>query len=260
MDFPKAVIKYGGHAMEVPELTSAFEKDVRELYEDSWSFILVHGGGPQIDGLLQRLHIQSEFVDGLRVTDDAAMRVVEMALCGTVNKSVVRDLEKNGLKVAGISGQDGKLLVARQISAALGRVGKVKIVNIAILRALLDGGFIPVVAPVGLDEEGNAININADSAAGAIAGALQADYFVLISNVPGVAGEDGKLIKEIDRNEIMGLRKSNVIRAGMIPKVDACIHALELGCKRALILDGTKPGSLKRFLLHNEPLGTMICL
>lgn len=258
MSNPKVVIKYGGHAMDMPALARAFHKDIYDLYQEKWHFVIVHGGGPQINDLLEKLHIKTEFVDGLRVTDAAAMAAVEMALCGAVNKSVVRDMEKMGLKAVGISGEDGGMLLARPINPALGRVGEVFRVNVDLPHALIESGFIPIIAPVGVDEEGKAININADTAAGALAGAMRADYFALVSNVPGVLDRQGKLIRQINVKDAEALREEGVITAGMIPKVAACVHALERGCRRALILDGTKQGSLRRFLHGNEPLGTLI--
>lgn len=252
------VIKYGGHAMEKPELSRAFAEDLTLLAGQGTHFVIVHGGGPQISSLLKRLHIESRFADGLRVTDEAAMEVVEMVLCGQVNKVVVSELARRGVPAAGISGRDGGLLRARQKNPALGLVGEIISVNPTLPRCLLDSGFVPVVAPVASGPEQEALNINADTAAGALAGALDAEYFVLISDVPGVLDGKGSLIPELDGAQITTLREAGVISGGMIPKVEACMHALAAGCRRALILDGRAPSSLRRFLCEGAPLGTVV--
>lgn len=252
------VIKYGGHAMEKPELSRAFAEDLALLAAQGMRLVVVHGGGPQISALLERLHIESRFADGLRVTDAAAMEVVEMVLCGQVNKAVVSELAARGVAAAGISGRDGGLLRARRKNPALGLVGEIVSVDPALPRCLLDAGFVPVVAPVASGPEHEALNINADTAAGALAGALNAEYFVLISDVPGVLDGQGDLIPRLDAARIAALRQSGVISGGMIPKVEACAGALAAGCGRALILDGRAPSSLRRFLLEDAPLGTVV--
>lgn len=252
------VIKYGGHAMDKPDLSSAFATDLAQLSEQGMGFVVVHGGGPQISALLKRLNIESHFVDGLRVTDAATMEAAEMVLCGQVNKAVVNEFARQGVRAAGISGRDGGLLRARVKNPALGLVGTVEAVDPALPRCLLDGGFVPVVAPVASGPDGEALNINADTAAGALAGAIGAEYFVLISDVPGVLDADGRLIPSLNRKEIQKLRETGVITGGMIPKVEACLNALDAGCQRALILDGRSPSSLRRYLLDDAPLGTVV--
>lgn len=253
-----AVIKYGGHAMDLPELQGAFGDDLREMRKDGWNFVIVHGGGPHIAKLLDRMRIRSSFVDGLRVTDEAVLEVVEMALCGQVNKEVTRGLERQGVAAVGISGEDGCILTARTKSTELGRVGEVINVNPALILTLLEGGYVPVIAPLGLDKEYKPLNINADTAAGAIAGAIKADIFVLLSDVPGVLDEDGKLIGTLDNARIASLRQAGVIHGGMIPKVQACLDAIACGSKKAIILDGRQPNSLKNFLQGNTVKGTVI--
>lgn len=252
------VIKYGGHAMDNPDLSRAFAGDLALLAGQGMRFAVVHGGGPQISALLERLHIESRFADGLRITDAAAMEVVEMVLCGQVNKAVVSQLAARGVAAAGISGRDGGLLRARRKDPALGLVGEVVSVDPALPGCLLDGGFVPVIAPVASGPDHEALNINADTAAGALAGALHAQYFVLVSDVPGVLDGQGRLIPRLDGARIAALRQSGVISGGMIPKVEACTAALAAGCERALILDGRAPSSLRRFLLEDAPLGTMV--
>ena len=181
-----------------------------------------------------------------------------MVLCGQVNKAVVSSFSRHGVRAAGISGRDGNLLRARRKNPALGLVGEVTEVDPALPRCLLDAGFLPVVAPVASGPDGEALNINADTAAGALAGALAAEYFVLISDVPGVLNADGRLIPGLNRAEIARLKEDGVISGGMIPKVEACLNALDAGCSRALILDGRAQSSLRRYLLDDAPLGTVV--
>jgi acetylglutamate kinase len=239
-------------------LAKAFADDLAELAARGTRFVVVHGGGPQITALLKRLNIESRFVDGLRVTDAATMQAVEMVLCGEVNKAVVSSFLRRRVRAAGISGRDGGLLRAEVRNPVLGLVGEVRSVNAALLECLLDGGFVPVVAPVASGPNGEPLNINADTAAGAIAGALRAAYFVLISDVPGVLDADKRLVLELDRVAVARLKNEGVISGGMIPKVEACLNALSAGCPRALILDGCAPSSLRRCLLSGEALGTVI--
>ena len=257
MSTQTVVIKYGGHAMDKDELNAAFADDMAFL-QQSMRLVVVHGGGPQINALLNRLAIESRFEKGLRVTDADTMQAVEMVLCGQVNKSVVSRFLQHGARAAGLSGRDAGLLRARVKDPVLGLVGEVEKVDASVLACLLDGGFLPVVAPVASGPEGQALNINADTAAGAVAGALHADYFVLISDVPGVLDADKKLIPSLDRARIAELLEAGVINGGMIPKVQSCLHALDEGCSRALILDGRQPSSLRRYLLDGEPLGTVV--
>ncbi|MDR3358319.1 MAG: acetylglutamate kinase [Desulfovibrio sp.] len=252
------VVKYGGHAMNDDALAAAFADDLARLAVRGTRFVIVHGGGPQITGLLERLNIESRFVDGLRVTDAATMRAVEMVLCGEVNKAVVSALSRRLVRAAGISGRDGGLLRAEAGNPALGLVGEVRSVDPSLLECLLNGEFVPVVAPVASGPDGGPLNINADTAAGAIAGALRAAYFVLVSDVPGVLAASKKVVPELDRAAVARLKDEGVISGGMIPKVDACLNALSAGCRRALVLDGRAPSSLSRCLLNGEPLGTVI--
>lgn len=252
------VIKFGGHAMDKEALCAAFAEDLAFLSAEDTRCVVVHGGGPQISALLERLHIESRFENGLRVTDEATMQAVEMVLCGQVNKDVVRRFAAHGVRAAGISGRDGGLLLASVRQPSLGRVGEVDKVDPALVECLLAGGFVPVVAPVASDAAGQPLNINADTAAGALAGALHADYFVLISDVPGVLDGEKRLIPTLDRARSQSLMAEGVICGGMIPKVGSCLHALDAGCRRALILDGREPGSLRRYLYEDAPLGTVV--
>ena len=252
------VVKFGGHAMDKEDLCAAFAGDVALLRRNGVPLTVVHGGGPQIGALLQRLHIESRFEKGLRVTDEETMRAVEMVLCGQVNKDVVARLAAAGCRAAGISGRDGGLLRARVKDAALGLVGDVTDVDADLLFCLMEGGFVPVLAPVASGPQGQALNVNADTAAGAVAGALGAGCFVLISDVPGVLDGEKRLLPRLHREEVGRLIENGVINGGMIPKVASCLHALDRGCGRSLILDGRQPSSLARCLREGEALGTVI--
>ena len=232
MDSAPVVIKYGGHAMTVPELGRAFAEDMSGLVHEGGRFIVVHGGGPQISALLKRLSIESHFVDGLRVTDDATMEAVEMVLAGQVNKAVVGLFEGYGLSCCGISGRDGGLLKAVVERPELGRVGGIPSVRPGLLSCLMDGGYI--------------------------ARPLQAGYFVLMSDVPGVLDKNHVLLPRLTRKDIEDLKADGTISGGMIPKVDACLSALDHGCRRSLILNGSEPSALRRYLTGGEALGTVI--
>ena len=258
MDTALVVIKYGGHAMDDPALSVSFAGGLARLSARGMRLVVVHGGGPQINSMLGRLNIPSRFEHGLRVTDEATMEVVEMILCGRVNKSVVSLFSRHGVRAAGISGKDARLLTAGQLNEALGLVGEIQSVNPALVTTLLDAGFVPVIAPVAGGADSQSYNINADTAAGALAGAMEADYFVLISDVPGVLDADKRLIPGLTRREVAKLVQEGVVHGGMIPKVLSCLHALDEGCKRALILDGRAESSLERYLLEGASLGTVV--
>ena len=250
------VIKYGGHAMDDAELNARFAQDVAALMAQGKRIVIVHGGGPMISGMLKRLGIESVFKDGLRVTDAATMQVVEMVLSGAVNKAVVSLFERNGARAVGFSGKDGSCLVAQQISADYGLVGNVTKVDPALFKLALDAGYVPVIAPVAVYAAGEALNVNADSAAGAVAGALKAHCFVLVTDVPGVLDGEGRLMPELTRAEVDAHTASGVISGGMIPKVRSCLHAMDLGVTRAMIVDGRKPGNLADCLLGRSGVGT----
>ena len=257
MNNATVVIKYGGHAMDKPELCTAFATDLAQLSAQDMGFVVVHGGGPQISALLKRLNIESRFENGLRVTDEATMAAVEMVLCGQVNKAVVASFAAHGARAAGISGRDGNLLRAVVKNPALGLVGEVEAVDPALILCLLEGDFVPVVAPVANGPDGQALNINADTAAGALAGALAADYFILISDVPGVLDAEGRLITSLTRAEIEKLRAEGVITGGMIPKVKCCTEAIVAGVRKVFIINGEIPHAILIELLTDEGLGTM---
>ncbi len=244
--------------MDDPALRAPFAQSVVNLVRKGMRVVLVHGGGPHVNKMLQRLEIESHFVDGLRVTTAETMDVVEMVLLGQVNKAVVSLMQEAGGNAVGICGIDGMLLQGEVLREELGLVGQVNKVNSAVVEALLQGSFIPVIAPVAKGPQGQNLNVNADTAAGAVAGALQADYFVLVSDVPGVLDAEKNLLPQLNTQSIDQLKADGIIYGGMIPKVDSCLHALQAGCKRALILDGRAEASLERYLLQDEALGTVI--
>ncbi len=247
--------------MDHEDLRTPFAQSIVHLVKQGMKVVLVHGGGPHITSLLSRLHIESRFEAGLRVTDAPTMEAVEMALCGQVNKAVVSLLQAAGGQAVGICGKDGGLFTAQILREELGLVGDVPQVNTALIHCLLDKNFIPVVAPVAsnaADTGGMGLNINADTAAGALAGALQADYFVLVSDVPGVLDGEKKLLPALNTQSIDKLKEEQIIVGGMITKVDSCLFAVQGGCIKALILDGRAESSLQRYLLQDEALGTVI--
>ena len=252
------VIKYGGHAMDDPALSEPFAEGLARLSARGMRLVVVHGGGPQINHMLGRLNIPCRFEQGLRVTDEATMEVVEMILCGLVNKRVVSQFLRHGVRAAGISGRDARLLSAVQLDEKFGLVGEIQGVDAALVACLLNGGFVPVIAPVASGAEGQSYNINADTAAGALAGAMEAEYFILISDVPGVLDAKRRLIPSLTRRDVAKLVQEGVVHGGMIPKVLSCLHALDEGCKRAVILDGRAESSLERYLLEGAPLGTVV--
>lgn len=235
------VIKYGGHAMLEPELRESFARDVVLLKYVGMKPVVVHGGGPQIATQLERMGKKAEFVDGLRVTDDETMEVVEMVLGGTVNREIVGLVQRAGGRAAGLTGCDGSLLrVEKKLKNGrdIGRVGHVIDVDPTALEAVSEGGFVPVIAPIGLDENGQTYNVNADEAAGAIAVALGAEKFILLTDVEGVADGEGNRISQLTEELARKLIAEEVIGGGMIPKVECCLGALEGGVSRSHIIDG----------------------
>ena len=267
------VVKFGGHAMVDQRLADLFARDVVLLKHLGVNPVIVHGGGPQIGKLLERLGIASRFEDGLRVTDDATMDVVEMVLSGAVNKTIVRAINKAGGKAVGLSGSDANLLRARKAEHRrknsdsqieqmidLGFVGEPEAVDPALLNLLAqkDADFIPVVAPVGIGEDGARFNINADSAAGAIASALRASRLLLLTDVAGVMNKEKVFIKTIAQKEIAGLIADGTAIGGMIPKLETAAKAVEQGVGAAVILDGRAPHALLMELFTEHGAGTLI--
>jgi acetylglutamate kinase len=264
------VVKYGGAAQAEKDLQAPFAQDIVLLKYVGINVVIVHGGGPQIGETLKKIGKASEFIEGLRVTDEETVGVVEMVLAGSTNKGIVRLINRLGGNAVGLSGSDAGLTSARKLTLSrkgddgeeheydLGQVGEVKQVNPAIIHHLADGGFIPVIAPLGVGEDGSVYNINADSAAGAIAGALQAEKFILLTDVPGILGKDKNLISTLGRSEVETLKDSGVIQGGMIPKVNACLDAISSGVNKAHILDGRVPHAVLLELFTDEGIGTEI--
>jgi acetylglutamate kinase len=267
------VIKYGGHAMVDEALSEAFARDVVLLKHLGANPVIVHGGGPQIANLLDRLGIQSEFRDGLRVTDDATMEAVEMVLSGPINKSIVRAINAAGGKAVGLSGSDGDLMrvtkatrTQRDASSEiekvvdLGYVGEPDKIDISVVNALMesDKGIIPVIAPVGVGEDDRRYNVNADTAAGAVAAALQAKRLLLLTDVAGVLDKQGELMREIRRDRVDTLMQDGTITGGMIPKLETAAKAVNMGVGGAVILDGRAKHALLMELFTEHGAGTFV--
>lgn len=257
------VVKYGGNAMLNEELKQAVMEDIVLLSTIGIKVVLVHGGGPEINKMLEKVGKESKFVDGLRYTDEETMEVVQMVLTGKLNKDIVGILLQKGGKAVGLSGVDSGLLRAVKTTKDLGFVGEVTQVHPEILISLLDKGFIPVVSTVALGEQGDdsRYNINADTAAAKIAVALKAEKFVQLTNVPGVLrniDDSSTLIKRIEKTALGSLKATGIIAGGMIPKIDCCMTALEGGVPRTHIIDGRVPHSLLIEMFSDRGIGTMI--
>ena len=265
------VVKYGGHAMGDERLADMFGHDIALLKQVGVNPVVVHGGGPQINDMLKRLKINSTFVDGLRVTDAAMVEVVEMVLAGTVNKQVAGLINRAGALAVGICGKDGGLIRARKLQRTvrdpdsriereldLGFVGEPQHVDVRVIHALTGAGLIPVIAPVGMGDDGQTYNINADTVAGAVAGALGATRLLMLTDVPGVLDRDKKLIPELTVAEGAEAIASGVITGGMIPKVENCVEAVKQGVRGAVILDGRQPHACLLELFIEGGHGTMI--
>ncbi|MBP1749455.1 MAG: acetylglutamate kinase [Deltaproteobacteria bacterium] len=253
------VIKYGGAAMEEESLKKEFAKDVALLKYVGINPVIVHGGGPMIGRMLKDLQIPTRFVDGLRVTDEKTLQVAEMVLSGSVNKEIVKNINDMGGKAIGLSGKDGRLLVAKQVEGKdIGLVGEIVTVNVAIIKDISKHGYIPVIAPIADGVDGKAYNINADAAAGSIAAALSAEKFILLTDVEGVMNADGKLISMLKRSEIEKLIDDNVVTGGMIPKVICCTDALKAGVREAHVVDGRVPHAILLEVFTDSGIGTEI--
>jgi len=265
------VVKYGGHAMGEEALADEFGRDIALLKQVGINPVVVHGGGPQINAMLSRLKIQSTFVDGLRVTDAAMVEVVEMVLAGTVNKMVAGLINRAGALAVGICGKDGGLIRARKLTRTrrapegaieqaldLGFVGEPEHVDVRVIHALTGAGLIPVIAPVGVGADGATYNINADTVAGAIAGALGANRLLMLTDVPGVLDRDAQLMADLTVEQIDAMRADGTISGGMIPKVETCIAAIRDGVKGATILDGRVHHACLLELFTEGGIGTLI--
>lgn len=265
------VVKYGGHAMGDPALAASFAEDIVLLKAIGINPVVVHGGGPQIGSMLKKLGVQSEFVDGLRVTDRQTADVAEMVLSGTINKEIVTWIGQAGGKAVGISGKDGNLVRAEklehlvrsaesdeELSVDLGFVGRPVAVDATLIDHLELAGMIPVIAPIGVGEKGETYNINADTMAGAIAAALGAARLFLLTDVAGVLDKQGRLLTDIRPDDVRTLREDGTIKGGMIPKLETCLHAVENGVDAAVILDGRVPHSVLLEMFTRRGVGTLV--
>ncbi|MCI0465646.1 MAG: acetylglutamate kinase [Beijerinckiaceae bacterium] len=257
------VVKYGGHAMGDDKTARNFARDMVLLEQAGVNPVVVHGGGPQIGAMLGKLGIKSAFSDGLRITDKATMEIVEMVLAGSINKQIVGFINAEGGRAIGLCGKDGNLVIASKLPQTgkdidLGFVGEPAKVDTTVLGQVLGRELIPVLAPVAQDEDGETYNVNADTFAGAIAGALKAKRLLLLTDVQGVMGRDGTMIKQLRAGDIHGLIADGTITGGMIPKVETCIYALEQGVEGVVILDGKMPHAVLIELLTDHGAGTLI--
>lgn len=252
------VIKLGGHAMGSDEAMEEFARDVALMRQVGVNPVIVHGGGPMINDMLKRLDIKSEFVNGKRVTDEATMEVVEMVLSGLVNARIVQAITEQGGRAVGVSGKDSGLIICDPEDPALGLVGNPTKVNPRLLLDLAEKEIIPVIAPLGMGKHGETFNINGDTAAGAIAGALKADRLLLLTDVAGVKNAEGDVLTELTASQIRELTKDGTIAGGMIPKTETALTALAAGVRAAVILDGRAPNACLLELFTEHGAGSII--
>ncbi len=265
------VIKYGGHAMGDDDLAHLFARDIVLLRQIGSNPVVVHGGGPQIGDMLERLQVKSEFVEGLRVTDKATINIVEMVLSGSINKQIVSSINAAGGFAVGLSGKDGNLIVAEKLRRSkrdpdsnieriidLGLVGEPTIITTHVLDNFEESDITPVIAPIAISPSGETLNVNADTAAGAIAAALSAKRLLMLTDVAGVLNGDGNLVPQLGVSEAEKLIKDGTIKGGMIPKVETCLDAIEQGVDGAVIIDGRVPHALLLELFTEHGAGTLI--
>ena len=265
------VVKYGGHAMGEEALAKSFARDIVLMEQTAINPVVVHGGGPQIGEMLKRLGIKSEFAGGLRITDKETIEIVEMVLAGSINKQIVGFINEAGGKAVGLCGKDGNMVLARKVNRHvadpdsniekvidLGFVGEPEKVDTMVLTQILGRDLIPVLAPLATSKEGVTYNVNADTFAGAIAGALKAKRLLLLTDVPGVLDKSGKLIKQLSADDARRLIADGTISGGMIPKVETCMYALEAGVEGVVILDGKVPHAVLLELLTDHGAGTLM--
>ncbi|MCJ8333484.1 MAG: acetylglutamate kinase [Epibacterium sp.] len=252
------VIKLGGHAMGSDEAMESFARDVVLLRQVGVNPVIVHGGGPMINAMLEKLAIKSEFVNGKRVTDAATMNVVEMVLSGVVNKRIVQAINAQGGKAVGLSGKDASLITCNQTNPDLGFVGTPAQIDTKVLATLFENEMIPVIAPIGAGPKGETFNINGDTAAGAIAGALKADRLLLLTDVAGVKNAAGDVVTELKASDVEAMTEEGVIAGGMIPKTETALKAVRDGVRAAIIVDGRVPNAVLLELFTNHGAGSMI--
>lgn len=265
------VVKYGGHAMGEPKAAREFAEDIVLLRAVGINPVVVHGGGPQIGDMLARLGVESTFVDGLRVTDEATAKVAEMVLSGAINKELVGWLSNAGGKALGVSGKDGGLVTARKVTRTtrdpesriesvvdLGFVGEPESVDTSVIDTAVAAGMIPVIAPIAAGEDGATYNINADTMAGAIAAALGAARLFLLTDVAGVLDGEGNLLTDLTPGDVKKLRNDGVVSGGMVPKLETCVSAVESGCEAAVVLDGRVPHAMLLEFFTARGAGTLV--
>jgi len=265
------VVKFGGNAMVDPELHESFARDVVLMKLVGMNPVVVHGGGPQIGKLLEKLNIQSEFVNGMRVTDTETMDVVEMVLGGSVNKEIVSSISRNGGKAIGVTGKDGQLIRARKLVVTrhspeldvseiidIGHVGEVDQIDTEVLTVILESNFIPVIAPIGVDREGNSYNINADLVAGKLAEVLAAEKLMLLTNVAGLLNSNGDILTGLSTGEVDALIEDGTIHGGMLPKISCALDAVKSGVASSHIIDGRVPHAVLLEIFTDEGIGTLI--
>jgi acetylglutamate kinase len=264
------IVKFGGHAMGEPELSTAFAQDIVLLKQSGVNPIVVHGGGPQIAGMLNRLQLKSEFVNGLRVTDKPTIEVVEMVLAGLINKDIVTAINRQGGRAVGISGKDANLVIAKRIThmpdpesnlmkaVDIGLVGEPVEINPHVLNVFAESDLIPVIAPVAFSSEGETLNINADTFASALAARMKAKRLLLLTDVAGVLDKHGRLIPQLSIEDARALIREGTISGGMIPKVDGCIEVVETGVEAVVILDGRVPHCVLLELFTRHGVGTLV--
>ena len=265
------VIKFGGNAMIDPALHASFARDIVLMKLVGINPVVVHGGGPQIGRLLEKLNIESEFVDGMRITDSQTMDVVEMVLGGSVNKEIVASINRNGGKAIGLTGKDGQLIRARRISVTrkvpgmdvpeivdIGQVGEVRQIDREVLDLVLGSDFIPVIAPIGVDDEGNTYNINADLVAGKLAQVMQAEKLMLLTNVAGLMDAQGQVLTGLAAGRVDELIADGTVHGGMLPKISCALDAVKSGVNSAHIVDGRVPHAVLLEIFTDEGMGTKI--
>lgn len=259
------VIKYGGNAMIDDALKTSFARDVVLMKLVGMNPVIVHGGGPQINGTLERVGKTTEFIDGQRITDAETMDVVEMVLGGLVNKEIVHLINSHGGRAVGLTGKDGQMIQARKLRSKkadvdYGQVGEVASINSSLVETLETQSFIPVIAPIGVSESGETYNINADSVAGALARTLQAEKLILMTNTPGVLDQQKSLLTELSESDVSRLKAEEIIVGGMIPKVDCALDAVRGGVVNSHIIDGRVDHALLLEVLTDKGVGTLISL
>ncbi|GAM03763.1 acetylglutamate kinase [Novosphingobium sp. MBES04] len=265
------VVKYGGHAMGDPELAQDFAEDIVLLKAVGINPVVVHGGGPQIGAMLKKVGVESQFVDGLRVTDRETAQVAEMVLSGAINKEIVGWIARAGGRAMGISGKDGKMVTARKVQRTkkdpdsliervldLGFVGEPETIDTTVIESISASGMIPVIAPIAAGADGETYNVNADTMAGSIAAALGAARLFLLTDVHGVLDKEGELLTDLRPSDIARLQDDGTISGGMIPKLETCVHAVEAGCEAAVVLDGRVSHAMLLEIFTQEGAGTLI--